>query len=74
MSRFIVDERFRSVRIAGPADFADGAVAASSRAVFTTVENDLQMQVVPSVLRKKPFQVGFRLLDVFSLSKAPPLR
>jgi hypothetical protein len=36
-----------AIGIAGPADLACAAIAASSGAVFSAVENDLQVQAVP---------------------------
>ena len=41
------------------------------RAVFPSVEDDLQVQVIPALTREEAFGVSFRLLDVFSVGKPP---
>ncbi len=41
--------------IEGCADLAEGAVAASGGAMFATVEDDLQMQIIPRRFGKQLF-------------------
>ena len=57
----------------GTTDVANCAVAPACCAVFATIENDLEVEVVPAFAREEPFEVFFCLLDATPIGQAPPL-
>ena len=73
-SRLVTTLGVFSRRVAGAADLADPAIAASCRAVLSAVINDLQVQRVPARFRKSAFQVPLGFDHVPSSGQPPSLR
>lgn len=59
--------------IASGTNFANTTITASGGAKFSTVENDLQVQVIPSALLKHAFQVALCFVDIAPACESPAL-
>ena len=70
---FFRNDGLLAIGIARATEFALRAVAASSRAEFAAVKNDLQMQIVPTGFREQFLQVRFGLFDVLAIGQPPTL-
>ena len=68
-----MDASFRG-HVQRPTQLAGFSVAASSRTMFASIENDLQVKFVPLFFGKKVFQIALCFEHVFPLGQLPALR
>jgi hypothetical protein len=71
---FFCLHRMLAIRKQRPANRADCAVTAAGGAVLPSIENQLNMQLVPALRRKEFFKIGLGLLNAFAVRQLPALR
>jgi hypothetical protein len=62
-----------TIRVTGGADFTDQTVTPARRAKFSSIKNDLKVQVIPAVFAKHPFEVTLGFDDIAPTRKSPAL-
>ena len=62
-----------TIRVTGGADFTDQTVTPARRAKFSSIKNDLKVQVIPAIFAIHFFEVSLGFDDIAPASQSPAL-
>ena len=62
-----------TIRVTGSADFTDQTVTPARCAKFSSVKNDLKVQVIPAIFAKHLFEVALGFDDIAPTRQSPAL-